>query len=71
VVSVTGEASLSSDRSLAAVPVAQRTASAMARIELLPSPTDGDGCLVGRTARVLLPTTPDTNFFSMLLRRFF
>lgn len=71
VVSVTGQASLVNDRNLAATPAAQRSASAMARIELASSTGDTSGCLVGRTARVLLPTTPSTSFFSMLVRRFF
>jgi multidrug resistance efflux pump len=71
VLSVTGEASLTNDRNLAASPVPQRTASAMARIELAPSADPANECLVGRTARVLLPTTPRNSFFAMLIRRFF
>jgi len=70
VISVTGESNLNNDRNLAAAPVPQRSASAMARIEL---PVDGGNtrCLVGRTARVLLPTTADSGFLSVLIRRFF
>ena len=57
VLSVTGDSSVSIDRNLAATPVADPAATAIVRIEVPPSSNDGAACLVGRTARVLLPST--------------
>lgn len=55
VLSVTGDSSISGDRNLAATPVADRATTAVVRIEVPPSGNTGAECLVGRTARVLLP----------------
>jgi multidrug resistance efflux pump len=73
VVSVTGDASVAADRNLAAAPLVEHGASAtaIARIEFeAPSNTKG-ACLVGRTARVLLPAAADSGFFARLARRLF
>ena len=56
VLSVTGDSNISGDRNLAAAPVADRSTTAVVRIEVPPSGNNGAECLVGRTARVLLPT---------------
>ena len=55
VLSVTGDAATSNDRNLAAVPL--KTASSMATVRVVapPSLNVAGECLVGRTARVLLP----------------
>ena len=68
VLSVTGDSSVSGDRNLAATPVADRTTTAVVRIEVLPTGNKGAECLVGRTARVLLPTT-GSGMLTRLLRR--
>jgi multidrug resistance efflux pump len=57
VMSVTGDVSVSGDRNLAAAPVAETAASGIVRIEVAPSGNSGAECLVGRTARVLLPVS--------------
>jgi multidrug resistance efflux pump len=57
VLSITGDSSVSVDRNLAATPVADPAATVIVRIEAPPSSNDGAACLVGRTARVLLPST--------------
>jgi multidrug resistance efflux pump len=56
VLSVTGDSSVSIDRNLAATPVADPVATAVVRVEVAPSGNNGAECLVGRTARVLLPS---------------
>ena len=56
IISVTGDTSLTGDRNLAAVPVEQNKPTAMVRIAAPPSRNIASECLVGRTARVLLPT---------------
>ena len=71
VVSMTGEASVANDRNLAAAPPVQRVASATARIEVAASANSARDCLVGRTARVLLPTSADSGLISRVARRFF
>lgn len=55
VTSVTGDANVTGDRNLAAAPMAERGASGIVRIEVPRSGNNGAACLVGRTARVLLP----------------
>jgi hypothetical protein len=57
VLSVTGDSSVSGDRNLAATPVAERATSAVVRVEVQQSGNNGAECLVGRTARVLLPVS--------------
>lgn len=57
VLSITGDASVSGDRNLAATPVADRITTAVVRVGMTPSDNNGAECLVGRTARVLLPTS--------------
>jgi multidrug resistance efflux pump len=71
VVSLTGEASLANDRNLAATPPLQRVATATARIEVAASTNSARDCLVGRTARVLLPTSADSGLLAGIARRFF
>jgi multidrug resistance efflux pump len=71
VVSLTGEASLANDRNLAAAPPVQRVATATARIEVASSANAARDCLVGRTARVLLPTSADSGLMAGIARRFF
>lgn len=71
VVSLTGEVSLTNDRNLAAAPPVQRVATATARIEVAASGNSARECLVGRTARVLLPASPDSGLLAGLARRFF
>jgi multidrug resistance efflux pump len=56
VISVTGDASLIGDRNLAAVPADQHRPTVMVRIAVPPSRNSASECLVGRAARVLLPT---------------
>lgn len=56
VLSVTADSSISGDRNLAAAPVADRATTGVVRIEVPRSGNKGAECLVGRTARVLLPT---------------
>ncbi len=56
VISVTGDASLLGDRNLAAVPTDKHSPAAIVRIAVPPSRNVAAACLVGRTARVLLPT---------------
>jgi multidrug resistance efflux pump len=55
VLSVTGDSSVAIDRNLAATPAADPATTAVVRIEVPPSGNNGTACLVGRTARVLLP----------------
>jgi len=71
VVSVTGEATLANDRNLAAAPLNQHSATAIARIEVAASSNLAGECLVGRTARVLLPTSAGSGFLARLVRRLF
>jgi multidrug resistance efflux pump len=56
VLAVTGDERLGGDRNLAAAPASARNSNGTARISLAPSGIRGAECLVGRTARVLLPT---------------
>jgi multidrug resistance efflux pump len=63
--SVMGDAT-NGDRNLAAVPYEMKDATATVRIEMAPS--DGE-CLVGRTARVLLPSS-GPNLMARLFNRF-
>jgi multidrug resistance efflux pump len=70
VISLTGEASLTNDKNLAAVPAGQNGASAIARIEVSGSNNAANDCIVGRTARVLLPTSSDSGLFTRMARRF-
>jgi multidrug resistance efflux pump len=69
VISVTGEATLANDRNLAAAPLVQRAATATARIQVAASGNSAGECLVGRTARVLLPTSADSGPLARLARR--
>jgi multidrug resistance efflux pump len=71
VTSLTGEATLANDRTLAAAPVGQPTAAATARIEIGPSGNAANDCLVGRTSRVLLPASPGSGLLARLARRVF
>jgi multidrug resistance efflux pump len=57
ILSVIGDASLLGDRNLAAVPFDPHRPTAMVRIAVPPSRNVASECLVGRTARVLLPAT--------------
>ena len=57
VLSVTGDSSVAIDRNLAATPIADPASTAVVRIEMQASGNNGAACLVGRTARVLLPRT--------------
>jgi multidrug resistance efflux pump len=59
IISITGDASLVADRNLAAVPLDLHQPMVMARIAVPPSANTAAECLVGRTARVLLPTAGD------------
>lgn len=56
IISVTGDTSLIGDRNLAAVPVDQHKSTVIVRIAVPPTRNLAAECLVGRTARVLLPT---------------
>ena len=73
IISVTGDASLLGDRNLAAVPVDQHRPTAMVRVAVPPSSNVASECLVGRTARVLLPTIGRsvTEEVGRLVRRIF
>jgi multidrug resistance efflux pump len=68
VVSVTGEATLANDRNLAAAPLLARSPTATARIALAGGADAAGSCLVGRTARVLLPTAAGTGLVARLAR---
>jgi len=57
IMSITGDTSLVGDRNLAAVPLDLHQPTVMVRIEVPPSPNTAAECLVGRTARILLPTS--------------
>ena len=57
ILSVTGDASVTGDRNLAAAPLLEKAATGVVRIDLPPSGNSGAECLVGRTARVLLPVS--------------
>jgi multidrug resistance efflux pump len=57
IVSIMGDTSLIGDRNLAAVPLDRHQPAVMVRIAMPPSPNAAAACLVGRTARVLLPTS--------------
>jgi multidrug resistance efflux pump len=57
IVSIMGDTSLIGDRNLAAVPLDRHQPAVMVRIAMPPSPNVASACLVGRTARVLLPTS--------------
>jgi multidrug resistance efflux pump len=70
VVSLTGEATLANDRNLAAAPTLERGATATARVEIARSGNSAGECLVGRTARVLLPTSPNSGWLAGIARRF-
>ncbi len=73
ILSVTSDTSLIGDHNLAAVPVDQHRPTAIVRIAVPSSRNVGAECLVGRSARVLLPTiqrsAPDLAM--RLVRRFF
>jgi multidrug resistance efflux pump len=71
VISITGDASLANDRNLAAAPVMPHSAAAIARIEAPASVNAAGSCLVGRTARVLLPTSSGNGMLARLARRLF
>jgi multidrug resistance efflux pump len=71
VISVMGDSGLSADRNLAAIPGLQRDASATVRIEMAASDNTAGQCLVGRTARVLLPSAEGTGLVGRFLHRFF
>jgi len=60
VLSVTGDMSLIGDHNLAAVPAQERGSSAIVRVAVPPSQNTAADCLVGRSARVLLPVAGDT-----------
>ena len=60
VLSVTGDTSLIGDRNLAAVPATEHKPSAIVRIEVPASRNSAADCLVGRQARVLLPSAGDS-----------
>ena len=68
VVSVTGEATLANDRNLAAAPLPARSPTATARIAIGGSADNAGSCLVGRTARVLLPTGAGSGLVARLAR---
>jgi multidrug resistance efflux pump len=57
VLSVTGDALVYSDRHLAASPVQERAPTAFVLVAMAPSDNTSSACLVGRTARVLLPSS--------------
>lgn len=67
VLSVTGEATLANDRNLAASPVEQSRRMATVRVSM-PKAQDATDCLVGRSTRVLLPTTGGGPVDSVLRR---
>lgn len=55
ILSVSGDEKIAGDRNLAVVPLTAHSGMAMVRIAIAPSPNRAGECLVGRTARVLLP----------------
>lgn len=71
IASLTGEAALTGDRNLAVAPSGQSVASATARIEIAEVGGAGTDCLVGRTARVLLPVSSSGGLLVRLARRLF
>jgi multidrug resistance efflux pump len=73
ILSVTGDTSLVGDRNLAAVPVDQHKPTAIVRIAVPATRNLAAECLVGRSARVLLPVADDTvlDAAGRLLHRFF
>jgi len=71
VVSVMGQTDLANNRNLAAVPVASGNLTATARIELAGAGNTAGECLVGRTARVLMPASADSGVAARLWRRLF
>lgn len=73
VLSVTGDTSLIGDRNLAAVPANQRESSAIVRVAVPASQNTAAQCLVGRSARVLLPMAGDNMLQAAmrLMHRFF
>ncbi len=56
IMAVTGEAAVRGDAALATVPAAETRPVASVLVAVPPSPNRKGDCLVGRTARVLLPT---------------
>ena len=70
VLAVTGDERLGGDRNLALVPSSARSSNGTTRISLEPSGTSVAECLVGRTARVLLPTVGNGNALVGLTRFF-
>ena len=71
VMSLIAETSPANDRKLAAAPPVPRAATATARIEIAASTNAARDCLVGRTARVLLPTSADSGWLAYVARHFF
>jgi hypothetical protein len=57
VIAITGEAAVRGDSSLATVPAAATKPVASVLVAVPPSPNRLGACLVGRTARVLLPAS--------------
>ena len=57
IAAITGESAVRGDAALATVPVAATTPVASVLVAVPPSPNQLGGCLVGRTARVLLPAS--------------
>lgn len=73
IVSIMGDSNLTGDRNLAAVPLDRHQPAVMVRIAMPPSPNVAAECLVGRTARVLLPTSGGgvTSAVTQLINRIF
>jgi hypothetical protein len=73
IVSVIDDVSLLGDRNLAAVPFDLHKPTSMVRIAVPRSRNVASECLVGRTARVLLPTTAHSpaEIAAQLMRRIF
>jgi multidrug resistance efflux pump len=57
IVAITGESAVRGDAALATTPAAETTPMASVLVAVRASPNTSAGCLVGRTARVLLPAT--------------
>ena len=70
VLSVSGQASLAADRNLAAAPIGEIGNTVTVRVAIDPSANNVRDCLIGRTARVLLPASGGS-LPVRLFRRFF
>jgi multidrug resistance efflux pump len=69
ILSVSGDEKIAGDRNLAVVPLPAHSGMATVRVAIAPSPNRAGECLVGRTARVLLPLQSGAlrNLFPTLL----